>query len=218
MQLRRLRTVLVASLLVSGCATTVTPMPDAGSDAPVALDAGPPPDAYAAVPDAPACDLSPVPSPLPMLAGTFLVEGPETMPPVGTGGDPSGTWIFDRLTIYVSETAGEMFDAAESSISGTAWAAFEDMNVRMETDFVLRLVGTLAGVVSRANLTRVSGAYAVDPTGVTFTPTCAQGGSMMSGAMSSFGFILEGERGTLVIRSVGMLGPTTIVLEGTRVP
>lgn len=205
--------------LAPACGPTGAATPDAGTDAPASLDAGALPDAFVAPVDAPRCDLSPVPSPLPMLEGVFLVEGPTTMPPETTGGDPTGTWVFERVSFYVSSTAGEMFDAEMSTVGGTAWAAFDGTEARLEMELALRLADTVGGDVSRNTRTRIRGAYTAVGDEVTFTPSCLESPMMMpGGAAPTFGISVEGDRGVLVIRSVGMLGPTTIVLEGARVP
>lgn len=154
-----------------------------------------------------------------MLEGAFLVEGPTTMPPATTGGDPTGTWIFERASFYVSATAGEMFDAEMSTVGGTAWAAFDGTQARLEMDLALRLADTIGGDVSRNTRTRIRGAYVAEGDAVRFMPSCIEAPMMMAGASApAFGLSVEGDRGVLVIRSMGMLGPTTIVLEGTRVP
>jgi len=204
-----------AALLGCGSSSTVTDAasaPDGGTDAPVSVDAP------SVMPDAPSCDLSPVPAPLPMLAGSFLVEGPGVMPPTPSGSeDPVGVWLFDRVTLYVSAGAGEMFDATMSTANGTSWLSFDGTEVRLDMSFVLTLADTIGGDITRSTRTRIRGTYEIVGSDVVFTPSCVE--AMTSGgAPPSFDFAAEGDRGTLVIQTMGMLGTTTLVLEGSRAP
>jgi hypothetical protein len=204
---------LALAALLAGCPSTTST-----SDAAVAPDAFVElADAPAPTVDAPSCDLSPVPSPLPMIAGTFVVEGPDNMPPVVMpSGDPVGTWIFDRARFFVSETAGMNFDAAMSRVDGTSWLAFDGTAVRLSMELTLFLADTIGGDITRESLTHIRGSYELTGSDVTFTPSCVEG-SMTSGSMPpTLGFAVEGDAGTLVIQSNGMLGRVTIVLEGMR--
>lgn len=189
----------------------------------VAPDAYAAPDAFTAPSDAPAptldaasCDLSPIPTPLPMLDGSFRVIGPSVMPPTPEGtGDPTGTWLFDEVAFYVTPEAGMNFNASMSAADGTAWLAFDGSEVRLEMLFTLLLADTLAGDVSRATSTRIRGTYELSGSDVVFVPSCVEA-SMMMGPTPEFDFGVEGDRGMLVIRSTGMLGELVIVLQGTR--
>jgi hypothetical protein len=152
-----------------------------------------------------------------MIAGTFVVEGPDNMAPVPmASGDPAGTWLFDRARFFVSETAGMNFDAAMSRVDGTSWLVFDGTEVRLSMELTLFLADTIGGDITRESLTHIRGAYELSGTDVTFTPSCVES-SMMGGSMPpTFGFAVEGDAGMLVIQSSGMLGPVTIVLEGNR--
>ncbi len=203
----------VSALLVAGCPTT-----NATPDAPVAPDAfvAEVSDAPSPSVDAPSCDLTPIPAPLPMLESAFFVESATVMPPVpASDGDPTGTWLFDHVSFYVNAEAGMNFDPSMSSVDGTAWLAFDGTEVRLEMRFVVLLADTLAGDITRATETRIRGTYEMVGEELVFTPSCVQA-AMMTGATPSFDFGVEGDRGTMVIQTMGMFGTTTIVLEGSR--
>lgn len=204
----------IVALLLAGCPTT-----NAAPDAPVSPDAHVVEASDAPVPtlDAPQCDLAPIPSPLPMLESAFFVESATVMPPVPSGeGDPTGTWLFDHVSFYVNAEAGMNFDPTMSRVDGTAWLAFDGTEVRLEMSFVVTLADTLAGDITRATETRIRGTYEMSGAELVFTPSCVQAAAMMSGATPSFDFGVEGDRGTMVIQTMGMFGTTTIVLEGAR--
>jgi hypothetical protein len=205
------RTTLSIGLL-AGCPST-TATPDAPSSPDAFVEAI---DAPTQAPDAPRCDLAPIPSPLPMLESAFVVQSETVMPPVPSGdGDPNGTWLFDQVSFYVSAEAGMNFDPTMSSVEGTAWLAFDGSEVRLEMSLVVMLADTLAGDITRTTETRIRGTYTMSGAEVVFTPSCVES-AMMTGAAPSFDFGVEAERGTLVIQTMGMLGTTTIVLEGSR--
>ncbi|MBN8616493.1 MAG: hypothetical protein J0L92_38265 [Deltaproteobacteria bacterium] len=198
--------------LLAGCPTT-TSTPDAPATPDAFVQAS---DAPAPTVDAPRCDLAPIPTPLPMLESAFVVESETVMPPVPSGeGDPTGTWLFDHVSFYVSAEAGMNFDPTMSSVEGAAWLAFDGSEVRLEMSFVIMLADTLAGDITRATETRIRGTYAMSGGELVFTPSCVES-AMMAGAAPSFDFGVESDRGTLVIETMGMLGRTTIVLEGGR--
>lgn len=201
---------------LAGCPSSTT----STTDAAVTPDAWVEPvDAFTPTVDAPSCDLSPVPMPLPMIAGTFVVETPDNMAPVPmASGDPIGTWLFDRARFFVSETAGMNFDASMSRVDGASWLAFDGTEVRLSMDFTLFLADTIGGDITRETQTHIRGSYELVGAEVMFTPSCIES-SMMSGSMPpTIGFAVEGDAGMLVIQSSGMLGPITIVLEGARQP
>jgi hypothetical protein len=206
--------VLLAGALLAGCPTT-----NAAPDAPASPDAFVVETSDAPVPtvDAPQCDLAPIPSPLPMLESAFFVESATVMPPVPSGdGDPAGTWLFDHVSFYVNAEAGMNFDPTMSRVDGTAWLAFDGTEVRLELSFVVTLADTLAGDITRATETRIRGTYEMSGEELVFTPSCVQAAMMMAGTTPDFDFGVEGDRGTMVIQTMGMFGTTTIVLEGSR--
>lgn len=138
------------------------------------------------------------------------------VPPEPRGGDPMGTWRFERVTFFTApETAG-MFDPAASRIAGTAWAVVGATDIRFEFDFDITLETSIAGTLRRRQTTRVRGTYTVEGSSLRIVPSCSEGGGTGMGAALSF--TAETGTGVLVTRVAGMLGETIVVLEGTREP
>ncbi len=185
----------------------MAPPTDAGSEP----DAGPPDGG---------CDVSPIPDPLPAIAGGFEVEGGDggVMVPVATGGDPSGVWVFGDATFYVQPAAASMFDIETSTVTGTAWAAFDGTEARLDYRFETTLMGTLAGTIIRPSSTQIRGTYVVDGASIDITPICSQSTAMMSGGggMATLEASIDGDSATLISHISGPSGTITIVLEGTR--
>ncbi|AKF07468.1 hypothetical protein DB32_004617 [Sandaracinus amylolyticus] len=195
------------------------------SDAPD--DAGARIDAQTEIVDAGApaadagCDVSPEPDAVPEIAGGFdvaTVDGGSNVP-VATGGDPTGTWVFDEATFYVSETAATMFDREASTVGGRAWAAFDGTEARLDFEFVTTLNGTPAGTIVRPSSTQIRGTYEVDGSAIVITPACAQssaGGAGGGGSAGGLQFSMDGDVGRLITSVSGTAGMITIVLDGTR--
>ncbi|UJR79945.1 hypothetical protein [Sandaracinus amylolyticus] len=209
------------SALVIACGGESDEPTDAGTriDAPTEMiDAGTP---DAGEPDG-GCDVSPEPTELPDIAGGFAVaddgDGGSNVP-VATGGDPTGTWVFDDATFYVSSTAAGMFDIETSTVTGSAWAAFDGTEARLDFEFVTTLEGTLAGTLVRPSSTQIRGSYVVEGTSIGITPTCAQssaGGAGGGGSARGLAFSMDGDDGRLITTITGTAGEITIVLDGTR--
>lgn len=165
---------------------------------------------------APACDVGPPPSDLPSLVGRFVVLDADAGLPIAplTGGDPTGVWRFDAITLYTAPTSRGMFDEATSTVSGTAWAVVEGDRIRLELSLDLALMGTAAGTVRRRNVTHIRGTYAVTGSTLALTPECIDPTPM--GAPVAPQFSTEGETGRLLLTLEGMLGTNQIVLSGAR--
>lgn len=181
--------------------------PDAG---PSDEDAGPPDGG---------CDVSPEPDSLPAIAGGFAIaddgDGGSNIP-VATGGDPTGTWVFDDATFYVTSAAAEMFDESASTVTGTAWVALDGTEARLDFDLVTTLEGTLAGTIVRPSSTQVRGTYEVEGSSIVITRSCAQSTAAGGGGATGLEFSIDGDQGTLITTLSGATGMITIVLEGTR--
>jgi hypothetical protein len=187
-----------------------SPSSDAGTDATAAHDAS------AAV-DAPiACDVAPAPPDLVPLSGSFVVLEPDAgLPiPAQTGGDPTGVWRFDQITIYTDPSTAGMFDADASTIDGTGWIVVEGDTLRLELTTDVALMGTAAGTIRRHSVTSIRGTFVVDGASLMLTPECISPVPM--GAPPAPMFTAEGTTGTLVLTTMGMLGTNQIVLSGTR--
>lgn len=208
---------LALALAAAGCSEPSSLPTDAGVDAPSGeTDAGPG-ETDAGPPDG-GCDVSPIPGSLPAIAGGFAVEDPDagSSVPVATGGDPTGTWVFDDATFWVPPAAAAMFDPARSTVTGTAWAALDGSELRLDFRFETTLMGTIAGTIVRPSSTQIRGTYVVDGAMVDVTPICAQGGSASGGGSADLSFSIEGDDATLISRLSGPSGMITIVLTGTR--
>jgi hypothetical protein len=229
----------LAAALTIGCQPTEPVVNDSGPDAADTFEP----------PDAPTCDVAPVPADLPALDGRFAVRPGATdaadpdaggldagpidagaidagepadggvtfgIPPTAMGGDPTGTWVFDRVTFYTAPGSDAQFDPAASSLTGTAWAALDATTFRISLAFDITLVTFVAGTVRRSSETRVRGTYVVDGANLDVTAECADG--VTSGTSSGFSFTESGDSGLFFTTVNGMLGELTIVLEGTRRP
>ena len=209
-----------ASLLCSvllGCATSTTLPMDAGRDAPPSADVGidvNAPDTH--------CDLSPEPTPPPPFVGDFQLNDAAfgAVAPVMTGGDPLGTWVFDRGTFWVDRENNAMFNRYASSVAGTAWIVIEPTEFRLDYDFITTLAGTEAGTVVQDNHTRLRARWRLDreqiePTGL----ACAEASAVGCGDPGRVTFSRVDADHIVVLTVVPMeVGMTLIELHGTRVP
>lgn len=214
------RSVLVSLALVSlaACNTAAPPVDaalpsDAGNDASAS-------DAFSAPRDAStSCDVSPAPTGLPVLTGTFVpLDADAGSPiPVQTGGDPTGVWRIAHATIYTAPGTGGMYDATASSVAGNAWIVVDATSLRLELSLDLVLAGTPAGTIRRHQVTDIRGTYTTSGATLSVTPECiAPTPTTTSGIATQF--TAGASDGTLVLVTNGMLGETTIVLTGSRMP
>lgn len=206
---------MLAVVLLAGCARSTT-IPDAG------FDTGP---EDAGLPDAgpidAGCDISPVPDGLPVLTGGFQTIDRDAgiTPPVQTGGDPRGVWVFEAATFWVERDAMTMFNPFASSVSGTAWIAVDDTAFRLDYELVTTLSGTAAGTIVRATSTRVHARYRVDreqlePIGL----VCSESSGGTTGDPGRVTFTVVGDRITVSTELAASTGPVVMVLEGVRRP
>jgi hypothetical protein len=204
---------LALACLLGGCAITSMPPVDAGSDAGPS-DVGI--DAYA--PDT-HCDVRPVPSTIPTLMAVFDENDgtPGHTPPMMTGGDPVGVWVFDHGTFWVDPTANAMFNRFASNVTGTAWIAIDATDFRLDYELVSMLAGTQIGTIDQHSLVRAHARWRLDheqiePTGLVCNesdpPPVGDPGRMTFTRVDATHLTLETE----VPQSTGTL---VIVLEGT---
>jgi hypothetical protein len=203
--------------LAGGCAHSTTP-DDGGSDS-GAVDAATVVDAAAI--DGGGCDVAPVPDALPSIEGSFATVDPDASmtPPVLTGGDPRGVWVFDSGTFWVDRAAATMFNPFASSVGGTAWIAIDDTTFRLDYELITMLAQTEAGTIVQSTSTRVHARYRVDreqlePTGL----VCSESNQDMTGDSGRITFTVVGDHITLSTEVPASTGPLVIVLEGTRRP
>jgi hypothetical protein len=202
--------------ILGGCGSS-TPAADASSsDAALPMDAAAAADTNVPVDAPPPCDVSPAPSDLVPLTGGFVVLEPDAgLPiPAQTGGDPTGVWRFDHITIYTDPSTAGMFDPDASTIDGTGWIVVEGDTIRLELTTDVALMGTAAGTIRRHSVTSIRGTFVVDGASLMLTPDCISPAPM--GTPSQPMFTAEGTTGTLVLSTMGMLGTNQIVLSGTR--
>lgn len=218
------RTALVLALLgiLTGCGGSPAAV-DAAAPSDAGVDTGGAPEDAATVEDAnvpvdapPPCDVSPVPSDLVPLTGGFVVLEPDAgLPiPAQTGGDPTGVWRFDHVTIYTGAESAGMFDETTSTIEGTGWVVVEGDLLRLQLTLDVALMGTAAGTIRRHTITSIRGTFVVDGAALTLTPECIEPMPMTGGTSPLF--TAEGTTGTIVLTTMGMLGTNQIVLTGAR--
>jgi hypothetical protein len=208
--------VALLALLAMACSTSSTAGLDTGPDA-AARDAGT--DAFAA-PDT-RCDVSPVPASIPAFTADFQLDDPAggTTPPTMTGGDPTGTWVFDHGTFWVDATANAMFNRWGSSVSGTAWIAITAGEFRLEYDLTTHLAGTIAGTIVQNTTTRAHARWRLDreqiePTGL----VCAESNQPSVGDPGRVTFTRSGDHLTLLTEVPQSTGLVIMQMEGTLAP
>ena len=213
--MRRLALLALLGVLVSCGASPPTSDASAPSDG--GNDAAASVDAFAPVDAPPLCDVSPAPSGLSMLTGGFVVLGADGVLPIPaqTGGDPTGVWRFDRITIYTESASAGMFDPATSTISGTGWVVVEGNLLRLELTLDVALMGTVAGTVRRHTVTSIRGTFVVLDASLMLTPECISPAPTGAAAAPMFTAGMDGT-GTILLTTMGMLGTNRIVLNGVR--
>lgn len=208
--------ILLAACSASTGATDAGP-PDTGAvDAFAPSDAGPV-DAASTTDASSSCDVGTPPDMIPALTGEFVVDDADggSLVPVQTGGDPVGVWRVEHVTIYTAPESAGMFDPATSTIDGSGWLVVEPGAMRMELVTDVALMGTVAGTIRRHTVTQVTGDWAVMDQVLDLMPVCTAP-PPMDGGMRTLEFTAGPTDGTLVLRTVGMTGPTVIVMTGTR--
>ena len=207
---------IAIAMMLAGCAASTTSVADAGTDA-RANDAGldvMSPDTH--------CDLLPEPRATPTLMAGFAENDPAHgfAPPMMTGGDPIGMWVFDHGTFWIDTTANTMFNRFASSVSGTAWIAITATEFRLDYDLTITLAQTAAGTIVQHNLTRVRARWRLDreqiePIGL----VCGESNPSPVGDPGRVTFTRrDATHLTLTTEVPQPTGTTIIVLEGTLAP
>lgn len=211
-------------IALAGACTSASSAPeatDAGADAPaIAVDGG---DARASS-DGGACDPGPVP-PLRDVTSTVTLEGDASdagdagvvAAPVATGGDPSGTWIYTHLTLYLPPQAKGQIDPAKSKLEGRGFIAIDQDRFRQLTETTTTLSTSAVGMVVRTNNTRAIGRFAADGGALRTETECSEGG--VEGSLGELGFSrLSPTQGRLHLLLKGQLGESKLTIDLERAP
>jgi hypothetical protein len=167
-----------------GAFTFITPLAD---DGPAASGPLMPPPA--------ACDVSPVPDPLATIDGKFAAydEAKGTVPPMTTGGDPTGLWATDALTVYLTGQAASVVDTEASNSRVVGFYDFSAdgkyrLRIYSKSTIVTGVAGTLTQDLDRAS----TGTYEVKGAEILLTPACPVG------PVTALPFTVEGDVLTIV--------------------
>ncbi len=204
-----------------GCSTAPGLVIDAAAPRDGGADAAPTADAAPATDGGLSCDVTPAPAGLVPLTGELVpLDADGGMPvPAQSGGDPTGVWRIEHVTIFTGPGTGSMYDPSTSSIAGTAWIVADGTELRMELALDVTLAGTAAGTIRRHQVTDIRGTYTTNGAMLSLAPECvAPPPTMTSATGLDTQFTAGPSRGTLVLTTNGMLGENTIVLTGTRMP
>ncbi len=212
---------LVLALTAAACGnTSPTPAADAS-----ATDLGANADASAvdAAGDAGNCDPGAPPvaeAALPAIHGTMAIVGGDAgvTAPTPSGGDMTGSWVIETVDMYWPQAATGQIVPAGGSVTGTGWGVFQDGRYRIETDLVLRVDSTAAGIVARPSSLVSRGTYVAMGTDLVFTPDCsASAGTAPS--LSRLGVSRDAaDRGRLFATVSGGGVRAQLVLGVRRVP
>ncbi len=211
------RSIFFALSLVVACGPAA-PAVDAAGPSDAGTDAVRTTDTSVHVDANDTCDVSPAPSGLPAMTGAFVILDADAGSPIPmqTGGDPTGVWRMDHVTIYTSPESAGMYDPATSSIGGTAWIVATATGLRLELALDLTLHTNIAGTIVRHQVTDVRGTYTATGDMLSVVPECFAPAPTTAGATFDTRFTAGATDGTLVLTTSGMLGELTIVLTGSR--
>jgi hypothetical protein len=223
-RLRPLIILACALTAVAACSSSTTPGPapdDAGSEASApTLDAG----ADAASADGGACDTSPAPT-IREATSVVLIEGaaPDggdgsvATPPVPTGGDPTGTWIYTRYVLYLPAQARGQIDPDASKLEGRGFIAIDGDRFRQLTETTTTLETAAVGKLVRTNNTRTKGSFTADGGALTISPECFASSS--EGSLGELGFSrVSPTEARLHILIKQQLGEAKLVIDMERAP
>jgi hypothetical protein len=159
------------------------------------------------------CPVGDPPGTLPKITGTFVqIDDKGTNgPPKMTGGDVTGTWVFDSLTQFLPAAGKGIVDPTMSSVTGTAWASFgADGSFKLSTDFDVSIVTTIVGTMMQHNVNQSVGTAMVSGSMIMPTATCTT-----SVSASGLEFTRTGGTGQLLIHTQSQIGQVDLLLGGT---
>jgi hypothetical protein len=162
------------------------------------------------------CDVSPAPTSLPMLTTTFVqVDSSMNITvPTMTGGDPTGAWSFDKLTLFIPESAKGQVDPTMSSGAGTGWANVgSDGSYRLEIDLNIDL-STALGDIKRTTMSASKGTYTVSGAALDFVVTCDTN-SATTMTTITFSRTAGASTGQFLVHIVSDMGATDLLLQGS---
>lgn len=117
-----------------------------------------------------ACDEAP-PASLPQVTSEFLTSTPPAM----KGGDEKGTWVFTKVTAYLSKSSGALVDLEASTVEGTGFTKLDGSHFVTSSNLTQTIKLKLLGSQEAAMVLKVGGTYAYDHGRLTFTTQCSEG-------------------------------------------
>ncbi len=204
----------------SGDASLSMPRPDATTafDATPAPSDGSQPVADASVqptPDATPAGCSPqLGSTAPPLSGTFVfTSGSMAMsPPALAGGDPSGTWVGTRVTVYLPALAEVAVDPAASTVAGSGWLRFNGSSYELALDVDVN-VSIFGSPMAMPVHLRSLGTYAISGANLAMTRQCYEGAESIGTVATDVGF---SQAGQFLFTVDGPAGRILLLFEGSR--
>jgi hypothetical protein len=151
----------LAKIVIEG---TTPPPDDAGADA--STDAGDAGDAGDAE------------------AGVAPFAAPVGDLPEPTGGDETGTWVYQTLTLYLPAIAGSFIDASQSGGVGKGWIELTGTDYRQSVDFTFLITAQSTKIPAPLKIS-TKGAYTKAGTDLLLTPVCSDGAPANA---STYGF------------------------------
>lgn len=212
-----------AALANCGGTTNETPAADAGTTdvaTDAATDTGATDASTEAASEAAAtCDLGTLPT-MPAITSEVVIDGLDGggAAPAATGGDETGTWIYEKITIYLPAQAAGQIDPAESKIDGKGFIELGAGKFRQFVDTTTVLATSIVGKVTRAGTTKVLGTYTTSGTSTTFTITCRES----TGETASLGDVgfsrVDATHGRLHVKSSTQIGTANLVIDLEKAP
>ncbi len=157
---------------------------------------------------------------LPAIHGTMAITGGDSgvTEPTPSGGDMTGSWVIETVDMYWPPAARGQIVAAGGSVTGTGWGVFQGGRYRIETDLVLRVDSSAAGIVARPSSLVSRGAYVASGTDLVFTPECSSSAGTSPSLMRLGVSRDAADRGRLFATVAGAAGRALLVLGVRRVP
>jgi hypothetical protein len=117
-----------------------------------------------------ACNEAP-PASLPEVTSEFLTSAAPAM----KGGEEKGTWLFTKVTAYMSKSAGATVDLEGSKVDGSGFTKFDGTRFVTSSNLTQTIKFKLLGSQESTLILKIGGTYTYENGHLTFTTECSEG-------------------------------------------
>jgi hypothetical protein len=134
--------------------------------------------------------------------------------PSGTGGNPEGRWVVDKVSLLLPSGAGGLVKLDKSNGVAKGWAEFSSGKYKMQLGGHATVTPVIGKAIDRDISIDDNGTFSVAGGTFTFTPHCPV--PPETGELPKVEFTVNGSRATFIVEMPTQIGTAFVVLEGPK--